>query len=82
MATSEEKLIGLLQDLQNFSTHLHGQGDRKLDQSKRFEENARRDASNREFDLRQATMLSYQHDLLHEVANGIDKLIKLYDKTN
>lgn len=80
MPTSEEKLVALLQDLQTLASHLHGQGDKKLTQSRRFEENARRDSSNQDFDLRQATMLSYQHDILHEIGNQLDKLIKLYDR--
>ncbi len=79
MPTSEEKLAALLQDLQQLSTYLHGRGDKTLALSKQFEDNARRDPSNREFDLRQATMLDYQHHIWHEIGNMVDKLVKQYD---
>ena len=80
MPTGEEKLAALLQDLQQLSTYLHGRGDKTLALSKQFEENAKQDSSNREFDLRQATMLDYQHHIWHEIGNLVDKLIKKYDK--
>ena len=80
MATSEEKLASLLKDLQELGTYLHGQGDKKLTLARRFEENARQDASNREYDLNQAKMLDYQHYIWHEIGNLVDKLIKQYEK--
>jgi hypothetical protein len=80
MATSEEKLASLLRDLQELGTYLHSQGDKKLTMARRFEENARQDASNREFDLNQAKMLDYQHYIWHEIANLVEKLIKQYEK--
>ena len=80
MATSEEKLASLLKDLQELGTYLHGQGEKKLTLSRRFEENARQDASNREYDLNQAKMLDYQHYIWHEIGNLVDKLIKKYEK--
>lgn len=78
MPTSEEKLTALLQDLEQLATYLHGRGDKTLTLSKQFEENAKKDSSNREFDLRQATMLDYQHHIWHEIGNMVDKLIKQY----
>jgi hypothetical protein len=80
MATSEEKLASLLKDLQELGTYLHSQGEKKLTLSRRFEENARQDASNREYDLNQAKMLDYQHYIWHEIGNMVDKLIKQYEK--
>jgi len=80
MATSEEKLASLLKDLQDMTTYLHAQGDKKLALSRRFEENARQDASNREYDLNQAKMLDYQHYIWHEIGNMLEKLIKQYEK--
>ncbi|HZU65836.1 MAG TPA: hypothetical protein VFA09_01040 [Ktedonobacteraceae bacterium] len=79
MPTSEEKLAALLADLQQLSTYLHDQGDKKLALARRFEENARKDPSNREFDLNQSRMLDYQHSLWHEIGNLVDKLIKQYE---
>jgi len=80
MPTSEEKLTALLQDLEQLATYLHGRGDKTLTLSKQFEENAKKDSSNREFDLRQATMLDYQHYIWHEIGNMVDKLVKQYEK--
>jgi len=80
MATGEEKLASLLKDLQDLGTYLHNQGDKKLTLARRFEENARQDASNREFDLNQAKMLDYQHYIWHEIGNIVDKLVKQYEK--
>jgi hypothetical protein len=80
MPTSEEKLAALLQDLEQLATYLHGRGDKTLTLSKQFEENAKKDSANREFDLRQATMLDYQHHIWHEIGNMVDKLVKQYEK--
>lgn len=80
MPSSEEKLTALLADLQQLSTYLHDQGNKKLALARRFEENARKDSSNRDFDLNQSRMLDYQHSLWHEIGNLVDKLLKQYDK--
>jgi len=80
MATSEEKLTALLNDLHEMAEYLHSQGEKKLALSKRFEENAQKDSSNREFDLNQAKMLDYQHYIWHEIGNMVEKLIKKYEK--
>ncbi len=80
MATGDEKLNALLRDLRELTTYLHDQGDKKLALSRRFEENARKDASNRDFDLNQAKMLDYQHYIWHEIGNMVEKLVKQYEK--
>jgi hypothetical protein len=80
MPTTEDKCAALLADLQELATYLHSRGEKTLALSKQFEENAQRDPSNREFDLRQATMLDYQHHIWHEIGNMVDRLLKQYNK--
>jgi len=80
MATSDEKLTALLNNLHEMAEYLHSQGERNLALSKRFEENAQEDPSNREYDLTQAKMLDYQHYIWHEIGNMVEKLIKKYEK--
>ena len=80
MPTGEEKFAALLEDLQELASYLHGRGDKTLAMSKQFEENAKRDPSNRDFDLRQATMLDYQHHIWHEIGNMVEKIIKQHEK--
>jgi hypothetical protein len=80
MSTSDEKLTSLLRDLEELTTYLHNRGDKTLALSKQFEENAKKDSSNKEFDQRQATMLDYQHHIWHEIGNMVDKLMKKYEK--
>jgi len=80
MATSDEKLTALLADLREMASYLHGQGEKKLVLARRFEENAKSDPSNRDFDLNQAKMLDYQHYIWHEIANMVEKLLKQYEK--
>ena len=79
MATPEERLDGLLGDLNELVTYLHGRGEKTLAMSKQFQSNAQKDASNREFDLNQARMLDYQHHLWHEIAGLVEKLAKKYE---
>ena len=80
MASENEKFAALIEDLQQFAAYLHGRGDKTLQLSKQFEENAKKDPSNREFDLRQATMLDYKHHIWHEIGNMLEKLIKQHNK--
>jgi len=80
MLTNDEKLAALLKDLHELSAYLHGRGDKTLAMSKKFEENAKRDAANREYDVSQAKMLDYQHHVWHEIGNMIDKLIKQHER--
>jgi len=79
MPGNEEKLDALLKDLRELTTYLHGRGDKTLALSKQFEQNAKKDVSNREFDLNQSRMLDYQHNLFHEIANLVDKMLKQYE---
>lgn len=76
----EVKFATLLADLYELTAYLHSRGDKTLTLSKQFAENAQKDASNRDFDLRQATMLDYQHHIWHEIGNMLEKLIKQHDK--
>ncbi len=78
--TFEERLAALLKDLQELATYLHSRGEKTLALSKQFEDHAKKDASSREFDLRQAVMLDYQHHIWHEIGNMVEKLIKQHDK--
>jgi len=79
MASSEEKLNVLLNDLQELTVYLHGRGDKTLALSKQFEEHAKKEPSNKEFDLNQSRMLDYQHHLWHEVGNLVDKILKKHE---
>lgn len=79
MPTSDEKLRGVLDDLQQLATYLHGRGEKTLAMSQRFAENASKDLSNRDFDLNQSRMLDYQHHVWHEVGNMVEKILKQYN---
>lgn len=78
MPVSEEKYEALLKDLHELATYLHERGNKTLNMSKRFEENAQKDPSQREFDLNQARMLDYQHHVWHEIGGFVEKIIKRY----
>lgn len=80
MAQEEEKFAALIKDLHVLAAYLHSRGDRTLKLSQQFAENGRRDTSNKEYDLRQATMLDYQHHTWHEIGNMVEKLIKQHEK--
>ena len=79
MPTSEEKLEALLKDLRELGTYLHGRGDKTHALSLQFAEHAKKDPSNREFDLNQSRMLDYQHHVWHEIGSLVDKLIKQHE---
>jgi hypothetical protein len=79
MSTSEEKLQAILADLQQLTTYLHGRGEKTRVLSLQFAENAKKDPSNREFDLNQSRMLDYQHQVWHEIGNMVEKLLKQYE---
>lgn len=79
MTTEEEKFAALIEDLHQLAAYLHSRGDKTLKLSQQFAENARRDTSNKEYDLRQATMLDYQHHIWHEIGNMVEKLIKQHE---
>ncbi len=79
MFKEDEKLEGLMQDLRELETYLHGRGEKTKKLSLQFAENAKKDVSNREFDLNQSRMLDYQHGVWNDIANLIEKLIKKYE---
>jgi hypothetical protein len=79
MATAAEKFAALIEDLHQLAAYLHSRGDKTLKLSQQFAENARRDTSNKEYDLRQSTMLDYQHHTWHEIGNMVEKLIKQHE---
>jgi hypothetical protein len=79
MSDSDEKLALLLKDLHEMSDYLHNRGNKTKALSEQFAQNAKKDASNREFDLNQSRMLDYQHHLWHDIGTMIDKLIKQYE---
>lgn len=81
MADSEtdRKLDALLHDIQELAAYMHERGEKTQALSLQFAENAKKDASNRAFDLNQSRMLDYQHNLWHEMGNLIEKLLKKYE---
>ncbi len=80
MSTSDEKLAALLHDLRELEGYLHERGDKTRALAQKFAENAKKDSSNRDFDLNQSRMLDYQHHVWHEIGNMVEKLIKQHDK--
>ena len=79
MPSSEEKFSALLQDLHEFAADLHTQGNKKRLMAQQFQANAQRDPSSRDFDLTQARLLDYEHQLLHDIGNMVERLIKQYE---
>jgi len=79
MPASEEKYQALLKDLNELATYLHGRGEKTHTLSLQFAENAKKDPSNRDFDLNQSRMLDYQHHVWHEIGGLVDKILKQYD---
>jgi hypothetical protein len=79
MSDNDEKLSSLLKDLHEMGDYLRSRGNKTKALSEQFAQNAKKDASNREFDLNQARMLDYQHHIWHEIANMIEKLVKQYE---
>ncbi len=80
MSASDTKLDELLHDLRELETYLHERGEKTRVLSLQFAEHAKKDPSNREFDLNQARMLDYQHTLWHEIGNLVEKLLKKYEQ--
>lgn len=79
MLNEDDKLKALMQDLQELRIYLNERGEKTRILSLKFAENAKRDISNRDFDLNQARMLDYQHGVWNEIGNLIQKLIKKYE---
>lgn len=77
-AAAAEKLAALLRDLDQLATYLTERGRHTYALAQRFLENARKDASTRDYDERQATMLEYQHYIWHEIAGLVNKLLVTY----
>ncbi|HEY4383340.1 MAG TPA: hypothetical protein VGN34_02540 [Ktedonobacteraceae bacterium] len=79
MPTNEEKLEALLHDMHALEKYLRERGERTRILSLKFAENAKTNPGNREFDLSQSRMLSYQHEVWNEIGNQIEKLLKNYE---
>jgi hypothetical protein len=79
-ATTEERLDMLLRDLQELSAYLTERGRHTYELAQRFMEHARQDhdASSRDYDERQATMLGYQRHVWIEIAGLVNKLLVHY----
>ena len=75
---AEAKLRSLLGDLETLRQYLDERGRHTYELAQRFLENARRDASSRAYDERQATMLEYQHYIWHEIAGRLAQLLVAY----
>jgi hypothetical protein len=75
---AEETLVALLADLAELRDYLRERGRHTYELAQRFLENARRDASSRGYDERQATMLEYQHYIWHEIAGRVSQLLVAY----
>lgn len=81
MAPSEadKKLHALLHDIRELAVYMHERGEKTHALSVQFAENAKKDSSNKAFDLNQSRMLDYQHTLWHEMGNLVERLIKKYE---
>jgi hypothetical protein len=75
---AEAKLRGLLDDLETLRQYLDERGRHTYELAQRFLANARRDASSRAYDERQATMLEYQQYIWHEIAGRVAQLLVAY----
>lgn len=76
--TAGERLAALLGDLEELQRYLSERGRHSSELAQRFTANARRDASSRTYDERQATMLEYQRYIWAEIAGRVGKLLSLY----
>ena len=77
-ASAEQALGALLGDLSELRDYLRQRGRHTYELAQRFLENARRDASARAYDERQAAMLEYQHYIWHEIAGRVAQLLVAY----
>lgn len=78
--TAEQRLRGLLADLETLQQYLDERGSHTYDLAQRFIANARRDPSSRAYDERQATMLEYQHYIWREIAGRVGQLRARYEE--
>lgn len=72
--TAEERLRGLLADLETLQRYLDERGAHTYELAQRFMANAKRDAASRAYDERQATMLEYQHYIWREIAGRVGQI--------
>ena len=77
---NEARLASLLRDLVTLHSYLDERGRHTYELAQRFLDNARRDASSRAYDERQATMLEYQQYIWHEIAGRLSQLILVYSE--
>ncbi len=77
--TAEQRLRGLLADLETLQQYLDERGSHTYDLAQRFLANARRDPSARAYDERQAAMLEYQHYIWREIAGRVGQLRGRYE---
>ncbi|MGH2504400.1 MAG: hypothetical protein ACRDID_17985, partial [Ktedonobacterales bacterium] len=76
--TAEQRLHGLLADLELLQRYLDERGAHTYELAQRFMANAKRDPASRAYDERQATMLEYQHYIWREIAGRVGQLLSLY----
>ncbi len=79
---AQRRLTALMSDLGELQAYLQERGDHTYELAQRFMANARRDASSRAYDERQATMLEYQHYIWREIAGRIGQLLARYEDEN
>ncbi|MDE3228730.1 MAG: hypothetical protein KGO05_02520 [Chloroflexota bacterium] len=72
--TPEQRLRGLLADLETLQQYLDERGAHTYELAQRFLANAKRDPSSRAYDERQATMLEYQHYIWREIAGRVGQI--------
>lgn len=77
--TSEQRLRGLLADLETLQRYLDERGGHTYELAQRFLANAKRDPSSRAYDERQATMLEYQHYIWREIAGRVGQIRTRYE---
>lgn len=77
--TVEQRLRGLLEDLEQLQQYLDERGGHTYELAQRFLANAKRDPASRAYDERQATMLEYQHYIWREIAGRVGQLRARYD---
>jgi hypothetical protein len=79
--TTEQRLRGLLADLETLQQYLDERGGHTYELAQRFLANAKRDPSSRAYDERQATMLEYQHYIWREIGGRVGQLRARYEGT-
>ena len=78
---SAQRLAALMGDLTELQAYLEERGNHTYELAQRFMVNARRDASSRAYDERQATMLEYQHYIWREIAGRVGQLLARYEES-